>query len=953
MKNFVRHRLKFIDRQKIVPVSLLIMLVTYLAVSAAAFVPGFSSEAFAANNSTNYCRTLVGNEQQPPVDANSVPEDNAFVQDCEKGYAAGYQNPKNNDYSATCNSTVSHIAECKSGYQQGQKDKNAESGNSTPTPAQIKAAAEKACQPYKDQDGVSSDDKAKNFKGCVDGYTGQMNGKDRTASCENYSGVSQNACLHGHTAAIDGKPIVPRTADTAPDSTGGTTGSGSGNSTNTKQLDCDTKFSNPLTWVLCPVIDILSGVVDLLDGMITNELSIEGNTIFCNKGSVSDGQQKVCDAYHSAWSKFRNIALGFMVIVGLVIVISQALGLEVLDAYTIRKTLPRLLVAAIFITLSWSLMSFAIDLTNDLGYGVRHLIYAPFAGLPEKIDLNFASGISNTLVGSLTAVVGAGAAIPIWIAAGGIGVLLSYMATAAMAVIIALLVLALRQIAIIFLMLLAPLAIIMYVLPNTQKYYKFWWESFSKALLMFPLIAAFIATGRVFAAVSISRGTPLSQFIAFISYFAPYFLIPLTFRFAGGFVSQLGGFVNDRGRGAFDGLRNYRKKTMADRVSRARGGGLYRDEALGGMGKVLNKFGSYTLDADEQLQYDIGSGTGVGRLTGRAGKALMGRTAQAMGEEINHATAAHTAKAVQDLDMHYSTAWAAAGLTDRFSRDQFENDADYQAVQKFAGENAPKTYGEMLEMSAALSKAKTGSDAAMAGAGLQGVAGRLSSLKLNKETQRATVQSVAMLSAAKDGKLSAAEVADYHNGIHGEETKGKAPKGMAETLMSQIENASTSNRQDLRRGKGIRIDDHGHAYSVFDGEHANSKESVAAVTSMKGPAAANAKADTVRDMTPTYVHMLNGTTEGGPVSQAVLEDTIDTIAYGAYNPYTDPDQRLAWEAVASNPNLDPAMQARVQGRIAEFKRRGPPNAIENQGANPGGPPGPPGQDQLPGMPTGI
>src|SRR6185312_3712285 len=123
-----------------------------------------------------------------------------------------------------------------------------------------------------------------------------------------------------------------------------------------------------------------------------------------------------------------------------------------------------------------------------------------------------------------------------------------------------------------------PVAIVAYILPNTERVYKLWWESFSKALLMFPLIAGFIAAGRVFSAVALHSGGILNGFIGFAAYFAPYFLIPATFKLAGGAIRQIGGFVNDRSRGGFDRLRNFRANQMKNRVNRARTGGLYRDD---------------------------------------------------------------------------------------------------------------------------------------------------------------------------------------------------------------------------------------------------------------------------------------------------------------------------------------------------------------------------------------
>jgi hypothetical protein len=83
---------------------------------------------------------------------------------------------------------------------------------------------------------------------------------------------------------------------------------------------------------------------------------------------------------------------------------------------------------------------------------------------------------------------------------------------------------------------------------------------------------------------------PVSQIIGFAAYFMPYFLIPLTFKFAGGAMRVLGGTVNDRSRGGFDRLKKMRGNTMArlhqDRVAgktwlgSGRTGSVYRRGAL-------------------------------------------------------------------------------------------------------------------------------------------------------------------------------------------------------------------------------------------------------------------------------------------------------------------------------------------------------------------------------------
>ena len=51
-----------------------------------------------------------------------------------------------------------------------------------------------------------------------------------------------------------------------------------------------------------------------------------------------------------------------------------------LDPYTVRRLLPRMVAAAILIQLSWYLTKFAIDIFNDIGRGLAQLMYYPFTG---------------------------------------------------------------------------------------------------------------------------------------------------------------------------------------------------------------------------------------------------------------------------------------------------------------------------------------------------------------------------------------------------------------------------------------------------------------------------------------------------------------------------------------------------------------------------------------------
>ncbi|HSX45915.1 MAG TPA: hypothetical protein VLG27_02825, partial [Candidatus Saccharimonadia bacterium] len=637
----------------------------------------------------------------------------------------------------------------------------------------------------------------------------------QASPCKGLKGAAATACNGGFSNT------------SAPTNGSGSTQTGN----NSNNLTCDLEFTNALTWAICPIVDALVKVVDLVDEQITDALTVNTASIFCTGSSASNS---TCNAYYGAWQSFRNIALGLLAIAGLVILISQALGFEVLDAYTIKKALPRLLVAAIMITLSWPLMEFFVGFTNDLGFGIRHLIYAPFANIKANINLDFNGGITNILFGGAATGAAAVAAVPIWIAAGGIGVLLAYVATAALAVLVAFVVLVLRQVAIILLIIMAPVAIVCYILPNTERIYKFWWESFSKALLMFPLIAGFIAAGRVFSAVALQNSdNPVSGFLGFAAYFAPYFLIPATFKLAGGAIRQIGGFVNDRSRGGFDRLRQYRGNQAKNRVERARKGGLYRKDfgqfnrpfkrdaqgnrVKSSVGRVLNKVGDYTLDADEVVPMKLGSTTLGGALS-RPGIPGFRRGAARDISLIDQARRDQTAKAFQEIDPGYKAGRLLAGefgyyndglqAADRASLD--ENYGIKDGKGNITGYRNPDGYGERMQVAQMFSRSGNleGREAA---AELAAAAPVIEKFSQSAETARVDGRLLGLMAAAKDGRLEIDDIVNNHNR---QMVSGMTPdQAIQETTM--LQNLATQKRVSAARGHGIEYDENGRAYNVY------------------------------------------------------------------------------------------------------------------------------------------
>ncbi len=439
---------------------------------------------------------------------------------------------------------------------------------------------------------------------CPAGTTFHPAGTAGPASCITNEPKSQADCPAG-TVFTPGKAgsagVAQNTCATPPDDTSANEG---------PKLQCEVSILNPLTWLVCPLVAAAQNAVEGLNDGINTMMNI--NT---GKDSAFDTSGDTGKHYQTAWNSFRVIATSVIIIGGLLMIISQAAGLEVLDAYTVRKTLPRLLVAAIFITLSWYLVAFFIQLSNDVGNSVRAIIYTPFKSIGNG---NITLSQSGSLVASLVG--GAG------IYALGLLGLGTFALSALVAVLIGFVILIVRKLVILLLIIIAPLAIACYVLPNTQKFWTFWRETFTSMLVVFPIISAFIAIGRVFAIIAYTSGgnaafhTPsngieqtfatlavhlgfaandnspglIATISAFVAYFLPYLLMKQAFDLAGGLIASVKNGVGNAGGGLQRGLSNFRgnRRKLKSEKHAANRAAFLAGNRLKGNGKFANAINS-------------------------------------------------------------------------------------------------------------------------------------------------------------------------------------------------------------------------------------------------------------------------------------------------------------------------------------------------------------------------
>ena len=231
-------------------------------------------------------------------------------------------------------------------------------------------------------------------------------------------------------------------------------------------------------WLICPIVELAGKGIDAMYGLITNFLIVKPITTDTNS------------SIFIIWQYFRDLTNIVFIIFFLVIIYSQITGLG-FNNYQIKRTLPRIVVAAVLINLSFIICSLALDTSNILGGSLRGF----FATIEENTikNHNFKTDDFNWASLIATVVIGGGAAFQgIAIAGGLMSVLwmaIPVILGAVVSVLAGLFTIAGRQAVIYLLVMISPLAFVAYLLPNTEKYFAKWKALFTKMLVFYPMFS--------------------------------------------------------------------------------------------------------------------------------------------------------------------------------------------------------------------------------------------------------------------------------------------------------------------------------------------------------------------------------------------------------------------------------------------------------------------------------
>ena len=240
-------------------------------------------------------------------------------------------------------------------------------------------------------------------------------------------------------------------------------------------------------WIMCPVIRGANGmVVSTYSLMQQHFLNIKADEIF----------QQDKPAFKT-WSSFRDIANVFFVIILSIIIFSQVSGVGISN-YGIKKMLPKIIVFAILVNISWYISVIMIDISNIVGHSLFEWLSGDGTWQFSSDSQSEDSPVEQILSGGNTAAaigVGTAAAISGAFAAGSS--ILLFIFSAALALIMMVFILLIRQAAVIVLVVVSPVAFVAGILPNTEGFFKKWMKFLKNMLMIYP-ICSLIVGGSIF-----------------------------------------------------------------------------------------------------------------------------------------------------------------------------------------------------------------------------------------------------------------------------------------------------------------------------------------------------------------------------------------------------------------------------------------------------------------------
>ena len=302
-------------------------------------------------------------------------------------------------------------------------------------------------------------------------------------------------------------------------------------------------------WFICPVSNWLADGIDYMYSALQEFLKTKPlETTNQNNG------------IYLAWVIMRNISNVAFIVAFLVIIYSQLTSVGISN-YGVKKMIPRLVIAAVLVNLSFTICAILLDLSNIAGYAFQDAfmgIKNTISTVGENTSTWTWSEVISTALSNGALAIGA-----ITFTTELLPMLVPAATLAGLTLLLILLIMAARQALIIILIIISPLAFVCYLLPGTEKWFKKWRDSFLTMLVFFPAFSVVFGGAQLAGILIIQNASgpngAIMHVLGMLVQIIPLAITPLIMKFSGGVLGKFAGIVNDKNKGWYDKTKNWAK----------------------------------------------------------------------------------------------------------------------------------------------------------------------------------------------------------------------------------------------------------------------------------------------------------------------------------------------------------------------------------------------------------
>lgn len=322
-------------------------------------------------------------------------------------------------------------------------------------------------------------------------------------------------------------------------------------SENSTSTSCDVQG---IGWIICPLSNWLADGIDYMYSALQEFLKTKPlETTNQNSG------------IYLAWVIMRNISNVAFIVAFLVIIYSQLTSVGISN-YGVKKMIPRLVIAAVLVNLSFTFCAILLDLSNIAGYAFQDAfmgIKNTISTVGENTSTWTWSEVISTALSNGALAVGAGYTVSLALTTELLPMLVPAATLAGLTLLLILLIMAARQALIIILIIVSPLAFVCYLLPGTEKWFKKWRDLFLTMLVFFPAFAVVFGGAQLAGIIIIQNAAgpngAIMHILGMLVQIIPLAITPLIMKFSGGVLGKFAGFVNDKNKGLYDRSKNWSK----------------------------------------------------------------------------------------------------------------------------------------------------------------------------------------------------------------------------------------------------------------------------------------------------------------------------------------------------------------------------------------------------------